>query len=123
MHVKFQDIPDFTEQDVEDAVARNADDELPLVPLIVAMVSNDVDYAVRICTMLAEHDKPGVRANAICGLGHLARRFGTLNEPSVRPIITAALSHHDPDIRLSAKSAADEIHQFLGWHFPGHTFG
>jgi hypothetical protein len=56
-------------------------------------------------------------------LGHLARRFRTLDEKTVKPIIEQALLDKDEYIRMNAKSAADEIHQFLHWKIDGHSYG
>jgi hypothetical protein len=64
-----------------------------------------------------------VRGNALASLGHLARRFRSLDEQAVKPVIEAALGDTDEYVRVHAQSAADEIHQFLHWNIQGHKYG
>jgi hypothetical protein len=120
---KFQDLDTFTERDVEDALRRNADDEISLLPLTIARAATDPAYAQQVCLKLAEDPRATVRGNALASLGHLARRFRSLDELPVTQVIEAGLADNDEYVRLSAKSAADEIHQFLGWDFHNHVYG
>lgn len=121
--MKFQDLDQFTTDDVEAAINRNDPEELPFVPLTIALVSSDHAFAENVCLRLAVHGNSKVRGNAIISLGHLARRFRMLNERTVKPVIESALADSNETIRLLAKSAADEIHQFLGWDIAGHVYG
>jgi hypothetical protein len=123
MSKRFQDLETFTSEDIAAALERNAPNELPFVPLTVAMASPDLPTAVDVCIRLARHDDPAVRGNAIVSLGHLARRFRSLDEGTVKPLIEQALRDPDNSVRVLAKSAADEIHQFLFWSIAGHTYG
>lgn len=121
--MKFQDLLQFTSADVEEAMTRNDPEELQLVPVTVALVSVELKAAEAICIRLCSHQDQRVRGNAIISLGYLARRFGALHEASVKPIIESALLDNDESVRSSAKSAADEIHQFLHWAIAGHVYG
>jgi len=123
MQKKFQDLDTFTERDVEEALRRNADDELSLVPLTIALIATDPAYAQQVCLKLAVDQRPLVRGNALASLGHLARRFRSLDELQVTDVIESGLVDNEEYVRLSAKSAADEIHQFLGWTFQNHVYG
>jgi hypothetical protein len=123
MTMKFQDLKQFTNDDAEAAIGRNDPGELPFVPVTIALASSDHAFAQEVCLRLAVHANSRVRGNAIMSLGHLARRFRLLNEPAVRPIIESALVDSDESVRMLAKSAADEIHQFLGWTIAGHVYG
>lgn len=123
MQNKFQDLETFTERDVEDALGRNADDEISLVPLTIALVATEPAYAQQVCLKLAADPRPLVRGNALVSLGHLARRFRSLDELPVTDVIESGLVDNEEYVRLSAKSAADEIHQFLGWTFQNHVYG
>ena len=123
MQQRLQDLASFTPQDIEAAIARNAPDEIPLVPLTVAMLSDDGTAAMHVCVRLARHDDPQVRANALISLGHLARRFRSLDEALVKPLVEEGLRDPDDAVRILAKSAADEIHQFLHWAIAGHVYG
>lgn len=51
------------------------------------------------------------------------RLYRELDEPGIKPIIESSLQDVDEYICMSAKSAADEIHQFLHWRIKGHAYG
>ncbi|MDH4163929.1 MAG: HEAT repeat domain-containing protein [Nitrospirota bacterium] len=119
---KFQDLEHFDQADIEAAIIRNAPDEISFVPLIVALSSSDQHLAMTVCAGLATHGDPQVRGNAVMSLGHIARRFRQLDESLVKPIIERALQDQDDQVRILAKSAADEIHQFLHWTISGHSY-
>jgi len=121
--IRFQDLETFTTEDVEAAIMRNDPDELPLVPITLAMLSSEPVSAAEVCARLAGHDDPAVRGNAVVALGHLVRRFRSLDERQFKPIIESALRDSQEYVRNSAKSAADEIHQFLHWTIAGHIYG
>ena len=119
--MKFQDLEHFTNADVEAAITRNDPDELLHIAVGVSMSAPDLAWAQEICLRLACHPHVNVRGNAVLGFGHLARRFGQLDEERVKPIIDAAL--HDPSdyVRGHADSAASDVTQFLKWHVEGHA--
>lgn len=121
--IRFQDLKSFTRNDVEAALQRNDPDELLFVPITVALVLPDAAAAQDICTQLSSHPDSRVRGNSIMSLGCLARRFRKLDRESIQPVIEAALQDQDEYVRASAKSAADEIHQFLHWEITGHVYG
>ena len=121
--IRFQDLDLFTDRDIEAALQRNDSRELRLLSITVALSLGDDRYAEKICLNLAAHQDNRVRGNAIVSLGHLARRFGKLREDSVKPVVENALQDEDAYVRASAKSAADEIHQFLHWRIAGHVYG
>ena len=123
MNVKFQDLRVVSADDVEAAIVRDSPDELPFVPIIIAISSADLPYATKVCSRLASHPDPTVRGYAIMSLGHLARRFKEIDEALVRPLLERALNDHDELVRELTKSAADEIHQFLHWTIRGHVYG
>jgi hypothetical protein len=121
--IKFQDLDTFTELDVEEALRRNADGELPLVSITIALAAADPAYAQQVCLRLAADPRANVRGNALVSLGHIARRFRCLDELPVKTAVEAGLAEHDEYVRHSAQSAVDEIHQFLGWNFQNHVYG
>ncbi len=123
MPVKFQDLDYFNENDIEAAFRRNDPDELRLVSITVALSASDLSTAEPVCTRLCSHSDKRVRGNALVSLGHLARRFRSLDQASVKPLIEGGLRDSDADVRAKAKSAADEIHQFLHWTIAGHAYG
>jgi HEAT repeat protein len=120
---RLQDLEHFTAADIDAAIKRNDLDELLLVSVTVALVHPDQLAAQDVCLRLSLHAHNKVRGNAVMSFGHLARRFRALDEQTVKPIIEAALNDEDDYVRTHAKSAADEIHQFLGWNIAGHEFG
>ena len=121
--MKFQDLPEITVQEVHNAIKRNDPDELQFVSLTLALSDLDVQFTESVCIQLCSSTSSRVRSNALVSLGHLARRFRSLDEGVVKPVIEKALIDMNEEVRLSAKSAADEIHQFLHWHMAGHVYG
>jgi hypothetical protein len=123
MTIRFQDLARFTRDDVDAAITRNDPDELQFVPITVALSSSELALAQEVCLKLCTHEHHKVRGNAVMSLGHLARRFRALDEDKVRPILELALNDKDEYVKMLAKSAADEIHQFLHWQLSGHIYG
>ena len=121
--MKFQDLEQITISDVDAAITRNDPGELQLVSVTVALSSNDRPFAEDVCLRLVSHTHNKVRGNAVMSLGHIARRFRALTEHAVKPVIEAALMDSDDYVRMHAKAAADEIHQFLHWTIGGHVYG
>ncbi len=121
--IKFQDLETFTAKDVNLALLRNDPDELQFVSITLALSDLDFSFIQSVCIQLCSSKNSAVRGNALVSLGHLGRRFRHLDELSVKPLIESALQHADDFVRMSAKSAADEIHQFLHWTIKGHTYG
>ncbi|HAR45131.1 MAG TPA: hypothetical protein DCS42_01365 [Nitrospiraceae bacterium] len=123
MTKKFHDLNHYSDADIQAALGRNDPDELALMPITVALLAEDPADAQDIILRLAGHENIRVRSHALAGLGHLARRFRTLEEQKVKPLIESALMEQDEYIRMHARSAADEIHQFLHWTFANHEYG
>lgn len=123
MTIKFQDIETVTAKDVSAALLRNDPGELQFVSLTIALSDLDHCFTQSVCTQLCSSKDSRVRGNALISLGHLARRFGHLDELTIKPIIESSLMDTDEYVRMSAKSAADEIHQFLHWRIAGHVYG
>jgi hypothetical protein len=123
MTVRFQDLASFTIDDVNAAIARNDPEELQFVSITIALSSSEAALAQEVCLKLSTHEHHKVRGNALMSLGHLARRFRALDEDKVRPILELALHDHDEYVKMLAKSAADEIQQFLHWQIAGHVYG
>jgi hypothetical protein len=121
--MRFQDLERFTTNDIDAAIERNDLQELQLVSVTVALACPDRQSAQDACLRLSLHAHHKVRGNAVMSLGHLARRFRALDEQTVKPLIESALHDADEYVRTRAKSAADEIHQFLGWSIAGHVYG
>jgi hypothetical protein len=123
MRTKFQDLPAYSEKDVVAALLRDDPDELQFVSITIALGDLDFGFTQSVCVRLAANADSRVRANGLVSLGHLARRFRRLDEPAVKPLVEAGLRDNDELVRISSKSAADEIHQLLHWTISGHTYG
>ncbi len=123
MTPKLQDIEQITVKDVADALRRNDPDELQLVSITIALSLPDPLFVQKVCIQLSSHCHYKVRGNAVASLGYLARQYRMLDEQAVKPIIESALHDTNEYVLASAKSAADEIHQFLHWNIRGHVYG
>jgi len=120
---KFQDLNPITKNDVNAALLRNDPGELQFVSLTLALSDLDFNFTQTVCIRLCSSEHNKVRGNALVSLGHLAGRFRALDELTVKPIIESALQDANEYVRMSAESAADEIHQFLHWQITGHQYG
>lgn len=108
----------WLKSDVESVIERGDVDELGYVPIVVSMDPPDCDWAADICLRLSSHPDGRVRGNSVLGFGHLARICGKLDRAIVQPIIIAALSDPDSNVRGHAHSAVDDTSHFLGWDYP-----
>lgn len=112
---RYEALPELSPAGVEAAVRRGDPDELLRAVLSAALYAADPEWAAGVCLRLAAHPHPGVRGNAVLGLGHLARLHGRLDRARVQPVLEAALSDPDPFVRGQADAAVDDVEHFLGW--------
>lgn len=120
---KFQDLEIITPKEVNLTLIRNDPEELQLVSVTLALSDLDFNFTQSVCVQLCSNSNSKVLENALVSLGHLARRFRHLDEQTIKPLIESSLRNPDEYVRGCAKSAADEIHQFLHWQIAGHTYG
>src|SRR5262245_1725366 len=94
-----------------DSLLREAKlEDLIEIPIAITNLGTpDPRWSEEICLQLASHENPGVRGNAVLGLGHLARTAGGLDRERCMPIITRALRDPDRYVRGHASSAADDV--------------
>jgi len=112
--LRYKSIPPITRRAAL-AALRGDPGRLVHAVLAVALHEGDVRWAERYCRRVAGHDDPDVRGNALLSLGHLARRSGTLDQGTVKPLLEAGLAHPDRRVRQRAEIAADDVEFFLGW--------
>ena len=123
MKKKLQDQGVITVKEVMNALLRNDAAELRLVAITLALSDLDFHFTQSVCIQLCSSENDKVRGNALISLGHLARRYRILDEQTVKPIVEKGLHDASDYVRECAKSAADEIHQFLHWTIQGHVYG
>lgn len=118
-------IPDkWTMVDIDRLIDRGEVSDLILIPIIITNLGTpDAQWSEAICIALCEHGNPAVRANAVLGLGHLARVAGALNRERAVPAISRALVDPDEGVRGHATSAAADATYFLGWTDFGPPLG
>ena len=102
---------------VEDAIERDDPAELAELVHEVGLEAESWEWAQSCCVQLARHRSAPVRASAVSGLGHLARRFGRLDPGRVRRLVQIALYDPNEAVRTRAADAADDLRTFLGWEF------
>jgi hypothetical protein len=95
-----------------DAIARNDTVALPSMIIATALYESDFDLARRACITLSEHPDEIIRGNAILGFGHLARRFGELEQPEIG-IVKRGLHDASDYVRDQANAAASDLKSFL----------
>jgi hypothetical protein len=113
----YEPIPKFSPDQIEECVARNEPNELLHAVLSAALYAEDRDFAEHVCLTLAGHEHFNVRGNALLGFAHIARIYGKLNEPKVRPLLEKGLNDQDDYVRGQAEGAREDIEHFLGWTF------
>lgn len=120
---KIQDLEIITPKEVNLALLRNDPEELQLVSVTLALSDLDFNFTQSVCVQLCSSMNSKVQGNALVSLGYLARRYRHLDEQTIKPLVESLLQNPDVFVRGCAKSAADEIHQFLHWKIEGHTYG
>ncbi|HEY0256085.1 MAG TPA: hypothetical protein VGC39_01485 [Candidatus Methylacidiphilales bacterium] len=109
------DVPQFSDEEIEEIIAWNDPARLCLVPLSLSLHHPKLHWAIGKCINLANHADPTVRGNALQSFGHFARRFRTAHRSLVEPLIQEALKEKNKYIRESAMAAADEIDAHCTW--------
>ena len=104
-----------TEQ-VDEILARANADELLYVPIAVSMNAEafGAQKAEDICVELSKHADPRVRANAIKGLGHLARITGQFSREDSIKCVQAGITDPDDLVRSYAQDTSSDIYMFTG---------
>ena len=116
--MRYEPIEPISLAAAESALSGEHPERLGHAVIAVGLHSADLGSAVRFLLRAAAHANPIVRGNVLISFGHLARRFGELNERSVKPLIDSGLADADAYVRSHAHSAADDLEHFLGWRFP-----
>lgn len=113
--MKYQGITPRSKEETELAISRNMIEELQPLPISIGLYIDDLVWAQAICAKLAQHSDAITRGNALLAFGHLARRFGALDESLVRPIISGAHSDSSPFVQGQLDACKDDLQLFLGW--------
>lgn len=97
------------------AAALDADDVEALREMVVAVTAlgDDAEQATALVRRLVSHHDEFVRGNAVLGVGHIARRFGSF-APDLLPRVRAAARDPSEHVRGHAASAADDLQMFAG---------
>jgi hypothetical protein len=115
--LRYEPLPNWTREEMEAVIRRDEPAALALVPMVAGLEPPECAWAAEICIELTSHGEANVRANAILGLGYLARTCGELPESIIRPIIEKGMRDPDPWVQERSRDAADECSHFLKWSF------
>jgi hypothetical protein len=109
-------------EDVDAVLVRADPAEVLYVPIVVGMNAQEAgcEWAQTICHRLTSHAAAQVRANAILGLGHIARTCRQLNLELAIPAIERGLRDETFAVRQNAREVTAELQVFLGTHFNQH---
>jgi len=111
----YEYLPD-TSVDVAAALLETGtEDQASRAILAAALHSSDQDALLALLLRAAKSRSALTRGNAILGLGHLARRFSSLDRILVAPTLREALSDPDQYVRGHATSAVEDARTFAGW--------
>lgn len=114
MERKYQEIREYTDQEIKEIQERQVIDELILLPLSVGMYHHNWRIAQNLCLELAQHEIAHVRANAVFGLAHIARTKGDFEKRVVKPIVLKELRHNE-EYRGTIIDAISDINLFWNW--------
>ncbi|MNO54211.1 hypothetical protein D3C76_446770 [compost metagenome] len=114
MERKYQEIREYTDQEIKDILERQVIEELILLPLSVGLYHHNWRNAQNLCLELAQHEDAHVRANAVFGLAHIARTKGELDKRIVKPIVLKELRDNE-EYRGTVIDAISDINKFLNW--------
>jgi len=110
--------PKLPRDDVDAMLDQPSSPGLELVPLSVGVHADDLPWAEEVCARLAAHADARVRANAIVGFAHLARRFHNLSFIA-QAIVQASQKDPDAAVREQAVAAVAELRRSLRPHAGG----
>jgi hypothetical protein len=113
--MKSESVPKVSQDEAEAALLRNAPKELARVVLSVGMHAESLPWAEDYCASLGVHADEQVRGNAVMALGHLARRFGGLDEHKVKPVVRRALKDKSAFVRAQVIAALEDMEFFKEW--------
>lgn len=117
--LNYREVRYYSTAEVEEALVRSIPHELQVVVIGAALHHEDAAYVQSLCCSLANSSHEELRGNAILGLGHLARRFRSLDKSQTLPLIESGLIDPSEYVRGQAWAAAEDATHFLGWAIKG----
>ena len=107
----------WTKEQVVSVIEHDDPDEVLYVPIVVGMSAPEcgAEWAQSVCLRLSQHESDQVRANALLGLGHIARTSQDLQQLTAAAAISRGLLDTSPLVQGYAQDAAADIRHFMGW--------
>lgn len=115
MERRYQEISEYTDQEMELILERAVIEELILLPLSVGLYHHNWRTAQKVCLELGRHENAHVRANAVLGLAHTARTKGALDKRLVKPMVLREL-RDNTRYRGTITDAISDMNLFLNWN-------
>jgi hypothetical protein len=117
-NLRYEPLPEWTQEEMEAVLERADPIELALLPLTAGLNPPDRDWTLATCLLLAKHDDPDIRGNALLGIAYLGHSFDDLPEAEIRDLLDRA--SYDPDewVRMRAGDAMDDLSGYCKWEFP-----
>ena len=94
------------------SIAGGDDDSIVRAMFAAALESNDKDFIETLAVALSVHPAADVRRAAVLSLGHVARRFGTVEPASLEAVI--ARLRNDTDLRGALYDLESDLNVFIG---------
>lgn len=110
----YQEIKEYTDDEIKAILDRQVIEELILLPLSIGLYHHNWKVAQNLCIELAQHENAHVRANGILGLAHISRTKGKLDKRLVKPIVFKELRDNEKH-RGTIIDAISDINLFLKW--------
>ncbi|WP_165975970.1 hypothetical protein [Actinomadura rubrisoli] len=109
--MRYEEIPDLTREDLENALLRQDDEAAQNALLSLALHGHDWKWVQDQCLGLLNNPSQPLRSTAVICLGHIARIHKKLDLDRVLPALRHALN--DPQTAGYAEQAIDDIELFI----------
>jgi hypothetical protein len=111
MKMKYSEPQPIERNDVLSALASTDEDRAAEAIVRMSYCELDGAWAEQTCLSALTDPRRKVKIAALIGVGHVARRFHSLNRYKVLPLIRVLLD--DPEYRGIAEDALDDIAMFV----------
>lgn len=110
MNMRYHD-PDLTRDEAVHDLATGDVSKVTTALISVGLNEMDCTWAQDVCLRHMDNDNEEIASAAIVAIGHIARRFGTLDMARVTPALIRA-EHKCPALSGVIGSAMDDIEMF-----------
>ncbi|MFT4907716.1 MAG: hypothetical protein ACI978_001799 [Oleispira sp.] len=109
----------LTDREILDAIRDNDLDVLKRTCIDLSYNHENWKFAQEICAQLSQHNDPSIRQSAFYGLSMSVMRNLKAEKNLLKPVLLKGLSDQDPDVKMAAETAIQDINGWLKWNIGG----